>query len=63
VTSGLRLGTAAVATRDMKEPEMDQIADWIHRVLDAEGDAAVCGAVRKEVDEVCHHFPIYEWRL
>ena len=63
VTSGLRLGTAAVATRGMKEGEMDQIADWIHRVLDAGGDEQVCAKVRAEVDEVCHGFPIYDWRL
>ncbi len=63
VTSGLRLGTAAVATRGMREAEMDSIADWIHRVLDAKGDAEVCSQVRAEVDEVCHGFPIYDWRL
>jgi len=63
VTSGLRLGTAAVATRAMKEEQMDQIADWIHRVLDSKGDAGICETVRKEVDEVCRGFPIYEWRL
>ena len=63
VTSGLRLGTAAVATRGMKEAEMDQIADWIHQVLDSSGDEQLCAAVRAEVDEVCHGFPIYDWRL
>jgi len=63
VTSGLRLGTAAVATRGMKEAEMDQIADWIHQVLDSGGGEQVCAAVRAEVDEVCHGFPIYDWRL
>jgi len=63
VTSGLRLGTAAVATRGMKEAEMAQIAGWIHRVLDAKGDAQVCAGVRAEVDEFCRDYPIYEWRL
>jgi len=63
VTSGLRLGTAAVATRGMEEAEMDRIADWIHRVLESGGDAATCEQVRIEVDEVCHGFPIYDWRL
>ena len=63
VTSGLRLGTAAVATRGMQEEQMSQIADWIHRVLEARGDEQVNAAVRAEVDEVCHGFPIYEWRL
>ena len=63
VTSGLRLGTAAVATRGMKETEMDQIADWIHQVLDSGGDEQVCAAVRAQVDDVCDGFPIYDWRL
>ncbi len=63
VASGLRLGTAAVATRGMKEAEMDQIADWIHQVLDSGGDEQVCAGIRGEVDEVCHGFPIYDWRL
>jgi glycine hydroxymethyltransferase len=63
VTSGLRLGTAAVATRGMREAEMDRIAGWIHRVLEASGDEQVCAQVRAEVDDVCHGFPIYDWRL
>jgi len=63
VTSGLRLGTAAVATRGMKEDQMGQIADWIHRVLEGAGDDGVNAAVRAEVDEVCRRFPIYDWRL
>lgn len=63
VTSGLRLGTAAVATRGMKESQMGQIADWIHRVLDSDGDRQLCAATRAEVEEVCHSFPIYDWRL
>ena len=63
VTSGLRLGTAAVASRGMKEPEMAQIADWIHRVLESKGDEAAGVTVRAEVDELCAGFPIYDWRL
>jgi glycine hydroxymethyltransferase len=63
VTSGLRLGTAAVASRGMKEPEMVRIADWIHRVLESKGDEAASATVRAEVDELCAGFPIYDWRL
>jgi glycine hydroxymethyltransferase len=63
VTSGLRLGTAAVASRGMKETEMEQIAAAIHRVLDSKGDEAEGAAVRAEVDELCAGFPIYDWRL
>jgi len=63
VTSGLRLGTAAVASRGMGTAEMDRIAGWIDRVLDSGGDAAVLDEVRAEVDGFCHDFPIYDWRL
>ena len=63
VTSGLRLGTAAVASRGMMEAEMTLIADWLHRVLDSGGDDDVCATVRGEVDELCGGFPIYDWRL
>ena len=63
VTSGLRLGTAAVASRGMGEAEMDRIADQIHRVLDSKGDEQVCVEVRGEVNDLCSGFPIYDWRL
>ena len=63
VTSGLRLGTAAVASRGMLEPEMTQIADWLHRVLDSNGDDDVSATVRSEVEELCAGFPMYDWRL
>ena len=63
VASGLRLGTAAVASRRMGEAEMTKIADWIHRVLDSKGDEQVSAAVRAEVDELCSAFPMYDWRL
>ena len=59
VASGLRIGSPAVTTRGMKEPEMKTIAALLSRVLDAKGDAAVTEQVRKEVKELCDRFPIY----
>ncbi len=53
VTSGLRLGTPAVTTRGMKEPQMRLIADLIDRVLDGGGDEAVCREVRQDVRALC----------
>ena len=57
VTSGIRVGTPAVTTRGMKEPEMRQIAAWIARVV-REGEAAL-PQVKAEVLELCARFPLY----
>ena len=59
VASGLRIGSPAVTTRGMKEPEMKTIAELLSRVLDAKGDAGVTEQVKKEVKELCDRFPIY----
>jgi len=59
VTSGLRLGTPALTTRGMREPEMDRIAGWIAEVLDSRGDATVVARVREGVRELSRAFPLY----
>jgi glycine hydroxymethyltransferase len=56
--SGIRVGTPAVTTRGMKEPEMKHIASWITRVLSAPDDAAISDRVRGEVRELCRQFPV-----
>src|SRR3989440_4055209 len=57
--SGLRIGTPAVTTRGLREPEMKTIAQLIARVLDARGEAGVIESVRKDVKALCDRFPIY----
>jgi glycine hydroxymethyltransferase len=62
VTSGIRLGTPAVTTRGMKEPEMARIAMLIDRVLTNLGNTSVEAAVRAEVQELTAGFPLYAER-
>jgi glycine hydroxymethyltransferase len=63
VTSGIRVGTPAVTTRGMREPEMETIADLIDRVLRARGDARAEGEVRADVAALTARFPLYPDRL
>ncbi len=60
VTSGLRIGTPAVTTRGLQEPEMHQIADWIASVLTDASDEAVISETRAEIEELCAAFPLYQ---
>ena len=58
MTSGVRMGTAAVTTRGFKEDDMDKIAEFITMVTeDFEGNA---DAVRAGVTELCNKYPLYE---
>ena len=58
VTSGIRLGTAAMTTRGFKENEFRQVALWISRVLKHADDTGVCEEVRKEVRALTVQFPL-----
>jgi len=60
--SGIRVGTPALTTRGMKEPEMQQIALWIDQALVSRGDDAVLARIRGEVAEMTNRFPLYAWR-
>jgi glycine hydroxymethyltransferase len=59
VTSGLRIGTPASTTRGFKEAEIEQVADFIVEVLDAEGSESAIERVRPKVVELCRRFPVY----
>jgi glycine hydroxymethyltransferase len=59
VTSGIRVGTPAVTTRGMKEPEMDIIADYIDAVLQRPSDESLHATTREKVKALCEQFPFY----
>ena len=59
VASGIRVGTPALTTRGMREPEMDTVGDLIAEVLRAPEGDSVHGAVRARVRELTEGFPLY----
>ena len=59
---GIRLGSPAVTTRGMREPEMERIAEWIAEVLTHIEDAALGQRIRAEVAELAARFPLYQKR-
>ena len=59
VASGIRIGTPAVTSRGMGEPEMDLVAEYIARALAGPEDDAALAMVRTEVEALCRKFPLY----
>ncbi|MEZ4415029.1 MAG: serine hydroxymethyltransferase [Gemmatimonadota bacterium] len=59
VTSGLRIGTAALTTRGMGPSELRQIAHWIADLLDAPADERVGQEVASQVRELCARYPLH----
>ena len=57
--SGIRIGTPALTTRGMKEPEMLLVAGWITRALEHRADPAELARIRGEVLELAGKFPLY----
>ena len=60
--SGIRIGSPALTTRGMKEPEMRQVGRWISRTLHNRTNAVELGKIRKEVFELAEEFPLYPER-
>lgn len=60
VTSGMRVGTAAMTTRGLKESDMEQIVVYIDRVLMNHDDDATLATVKEEINEWMKAFPLYK---
>lgn len=58
VTGGIRIGTPSVTTRGLKEREMEQIGDWINKVIGNRDPEEIAG-IRAEVRGLCDRMPIY----
>ena len=59
--SGIRIGSPALTTRGMKEPEMRTIAGWIAEALEHRTDETRLSAIRGRVGELAEQFPLYGW--
>ena len=60
--SGIRIGSPALTTRGMKEPEMRQVGKWISEALHNRTDKNVLSRIRREVLELAEAFPLYASR-
>src|ERR1700677_2073654 len=59
--SGIRIGSPALTTRGMREPEMRIIAKWISQALDQRNDPQALRLIRGQVLELVENFPLYGW--
>ena len=58
VTSGLRLGTAAVTTRGLDAGAMVEVVELLDRVMGSQGDESECQSVCESVRSICERFPL-----
>jgi glycine hydroxymethyltransferase len=59
--SGIRIGSPALTTRGMREPEMRTIGKWIAQALDQRNDPQALRFIRAQVLELVESFPLYGW--
>ena len=63
VTSGIRMGTAALTTRGMKQEEMVKIAEVIAAVLKSKGDKEVLEKAKETTKAICEEYPLFQKQL
>jgi glycine hydroxymethyltransferase len=59
--SGIRIGSPALTTRGMREPEMRTIGKWIAQALDQRNDPQALRRIKGQVLELVERFPLYAW--
>jgi glycine hydroxymethyltransferase len=60
VTSGIRIGTAAITTRGKKEADCVQVVEWIDQIMNDAENEALLAQVKTEVNAYMKQFPLYE---
>jgi len=61
ITSGIRIGTAAVTTRGLKEEDMIQVVDLIDEVINNHEDEAILEGVAEKANTMMSHRPLFTW--
>lgn len=59
ITSGIRVGTAAITSRGLGEVHMPEVASYIAEALKSNGDEVKLGVLAGKVKELCNRFPVY----
>jgi glycine hydroxymethyltransferase len=59
ITSGIRIGVPAITTRGLRQGDMQQVVNWLDRVLLSPDDEVVIATVKGEVNEFMKAFPLY----
>jgi len=63
ITSGIRIGTPAITTRGLKEPDVEEVADYIADILVTPEDDSLIKEIRLKVEDICRRHPIYTERI
>ena len=61
ITSGIRIGTAAITTRGIETKHISQIVDIIDRVLTSNGDQDILEIAKKDTNNLMSKLPLFKW--
>ncbi|MBP9933062.1 MAG: serine hydroxymethyltransferase [Chitinophagaceae bacterium] len=64
ITSGIRVGVAALTTRGLKNQDMENVVDWIDRILKDTDNESEIQQVKSEINQFMQSFPLYpDWKI